>query len=62
MNQYKDIHITNISTKYGSPETTQLIPKDFLQDKLKNEQLNDKYGLKQNIRILVFVKKAFMWK
>jgi hypothetical protein len=45
MNQYKDIQITNISTKYGSPETTQLVLKDFLQDKFKKEQLNDKYGL-----------------
>lgn len=38
MNQYKDIQITNISIKYGSPETTQLILKDFLQDKFKQEQ------------------------
>jgi hypothetical protein len=51
MNQYKDIQITNISTKYGSPETTQLVLKDFLQDKFKKQQLNDKYGLIHNIRI-----------
>jgi hypothetical protein len=52
MNQHKDILITNISAKYGSPELTKLVLEDFLEDKFKNELINDKYGLIHNIRIL----------
>ena len=54
----KDIRITQITKKYGSPKSTRNRLNDYIRNEFVRQQLISKYGVIQSIRINKYMRQC----